>query len=891
MPFNTFNVQDVQAHTQTSVVEGARDDSLSTMLGLGFEVGRGVMAGRAMARLTGAEATADSVQQEDVYGTYTREEGEPAQLAIDQDLTRITNARKQGNISAERARALVNIRLRQAINDNPMFTKELTARAQSFFDEIGGGAGRTAGGDILSPTSEEQLETKLEQDRITALNREQLEAEQLGMTVQEYRKRQRHMDDIAYSNAVLEGMTREMEHEQALTDQDRMMQNRDFTRHLGNHRAGVQVELMRDIGQYMEERGGVIDPQTRQGLRNRVQKEFGQMTAWLDMQAAYMDAQETTRHRNALESWRDNIIGTIEEADMESLATTMRDYNNVVADLHVQHELPDLWALGRIDSSLVERAITLYSNEDKLRMTARFDPIAQFALEFSETAGEGIPGMMKYRAKQIETIATGSPEARAQLPGSEEEKDNALDSIELDFISSREEGSDLLEENSWQDFPNILNRQGGVAFNAAATPKTVKKVNKDPEKQRILTQNFDRYTRAVQSAIRQGNLDMSEISIRENEFSPREIGRYSDSFLTREYWNNRRHGDRAGPSLIVEAGGPRERRSRLMFGTGVDPHDPRGIQHSAVADYSDEDRGINNIVSDLQALVNVADAYPNLEVEGQPMRDVLMERLGIGEQTTDSAEPQPDVGTSVQDVEWDEPTIGGEASPTQLEMSGDGVRQEPIPGPWQRGEAMEPGARENVIQGVLEHLPRREGRGTDVAGDVPTGSFGITQSALNQIGWNDRNPEELSDDEAMEAARIFTEQAYDHMASNMEAFINAPEEVQEEIIDASYNLGFHNVSRYPALNRKLEQGDWLGAMREGLLDTATANGQSLRGLAVRRSENYNRVAEMLGEPTIQQVEQMEDGLIIYRDSEGREIFRFRPRNGRHSDSGTGTINV
>lgn len=917
MPFSTFNVQDVQAHRETSVVEGVADDSAAQLVELAGGLARDAMAGRAMANLTGAEATSAAVGDDDVYGAYNYEGDEPVSLAIDQDLTRITNARKQGRISSERARSLVNIRLRQAINDNPAFSKELTQRAQQFFDEVGGGSATGAGGNILTPTREEQLEMDIERSNIMDLRAEEMEAQQIGLSVPEYRKRQRERADIQLARDRMQLARDEQQTVAQMNEDERASYIREFNRDLGNFRAGVQMDLMADIGAMIQESGGALSADQRTSINTNIRMQAQEMMSLVEMNAGNMETEEYRRQINSLESWRDNMIGIVNESNLEDLASAVRDHHNIMADLELQKELPVVLSLFRLDSEAGREALNMMADPKRTAAMAEFNPMARFVMDYVSGNNEGTPGMAAYNADIIRALLTGNEEDMERLPGSEDDKNNAVDHAAAEHMAGEVWGGEALEDQSWERLRSVVERQGAVAFNAAATPAAQRKVREDDAKKQNLLNVFDYYTRGVQSAIRHGHVDLSELEIQVKD--PAEhlnvwAQQHGDGgdVMSDEYWRQRRYGRRTrGPSIEVSVPAATQRRRegiRGMVGaTGLGGALGLGQGMSeSFGQVSDAGRA-EALADDIQALVRVADTYPDFEIDGTNLRDLLVNRLGIGEiedmidpEQAERTDPIPgpfqreeqQVDDSVQDVEFDDIRIAGEESPIgdlEFQQVGEGRPRREVRA--QEDVVTQVGDRDTVISGIMSNLERREGRGTNVEGDVPTGFVGVTQAALNSVGMSDRTPEDLSDEEALSVARQYAEQAYDHMHSNMQGFSNAPAIVQEEILDASYNLGFENVTNYPTLNRKLEQGDWLGAMREGLLDTATANGRSMRGLAVRRAENYNRVAEALGGNTISNVEQTDDGVIIYRDSEGREIFRFRARGGRHSDSGVGTLNV
>ena len=87
------------------------------------------------------------------------------------------------------------------------------------------------------------------------------------------------------------------------------------------------------------------------------------------------------------------------------------------------------------------------------------------------------------------------------------------------------------------------------------------------------------------------------------------------------------------------------------------------------------------------------------------------------------------------------------------------------------------------------------------------------------------------------------------------------------------------------MKEALKRGDDEGVARS-LLDTANIDGQSVKGIAKRRAEAYNQVADT----PITDVEQLDDGTIRYM-KDGEEFFTYKAKKGKHDKSDVGSVSV
>lgn len=202
------------------------------------------------------------------------------------------------------------------------------------------------------------------------------------------------------------------------------------------------------------------------------------------------------------------------------------------------------------------------------------------------------------------------------------------------------------------------------------------------------------------------------------------------------------------------------------------------------------------------------------------------------------------------------------------------VAPQPVPsGP----AAPRPTQTGSVVDNVFNSLFASEGTGTNVTGDVATGNLGVTAAAKKAVPGSAKMTDE-------QIAKAYLTQLNRLVRSNSLMF-NTSQAFREAMVDSAYNLGpkillFKGLTK---MLRKVRAGTATeaDAFRVGLLDTATQNGQALRGLAKRRAQQFNTLSP--ADP-IEKVQQLADGTIIYWGDSGTEVFRFKPSKGRHTDS-------
>lgn len=181
---------------------------------------------------------------------------------------------------------------------------------------------------------------------------------------------------------------------------------------------------------------------------------------------------------------------------------------------------------------------------------------------------------------------------------------------------------------------------------------------------------------------------------------------------------------------------------------------------------------------------------------------------------------------------------------------------------------------ETAIDRVYNSLEAKEGKSGDTTGAAETGLIGVTQSAREAVGG--------SEDDLVIARKYLGLMDY-KLRQDIPRYSKAPLEVQEALLDTAYNSGDQILS-WEGMKSKMVTGDWIGALKQ-TLDTANVGGKTVKGLAKRRAGAYNLVADK----KIDEIEQKEDGTLIYKAADGSIIFKYR--KPKHDKSIAGLLKI
>lgn len=205
-----------------------------------------------------------------------------------------------------------------------------------------------------------------------------------------------------------------------------------------------------------------------------------------------------------------------------------------------------------------------------------------------------------------------------------------------------------------------------------------------------------------------------------------------------------------------------------------------------------------------------------------------------------------------------------------------------------------------IADAVYAELPLKEGKG-DLTGAAPTGNLGVTEVARKTVGMNDEWKNAKSEEERDEIDKKVARLYLNYLENKMpDSWKKMPEGIQKGFLDAAYNLG-PSIFTYTELNKGIQNKDWAYAAKN-LLDSANIGEKekdpkdpsktitklyASKGLAKRRAEAYNDIAQEAGLSPISRVEQKEDGTIIYYNENGEELFKYR--KPRHQKSEPGSV--
>lgn len=182
----------------------------------------------------------------------------------------------------------------------------------------------------------------------------------------------------------------------------------------------------------------------------------------------------------------------------------------------------------------------------------------------------------------------------------------------------------------------------------------------------------------------------------------------------------------------------------------------------------------------------------------------------------------------------------------------------------------------SIVKNVFDRLQGHEGEGDDVT-SVKTGKIGVTQSARDAVGNPDASDEEV--------AELYLDKLFGILSKDLKGYSEAPNEIQELLLDLSYNMG-ERVKDFKGIKTSLANKDYEGVLKN-TLDTANSEGKTVKGIARRRADNFNRASKNI---KISKVEQKKDGEIVYHTKDG-EYLSYGKGKGTHQASKPGIMNI
>ena len=589
-------VQEVTPHV--AITQGVQPaNTLGDALSLATTIGVGVHQGEVMRRLTGAERSAMDVVGEDVYGTFEEEDGQIT-LAVDTDLTRIANARRTGAISADRARAEVNLRVRQAINEAPMYADAIVKRAERFFGELGGSRSGGVGGSLLQPTSEERLEQKIHERNVEDLRKEQMEADQLGLTVEDLRRIKRNQFDAENSRIALEHAER--------------MSSVEFNRRFNEVKVGTTDAIYGAMETALEAGGGLLNEEGRTAIRTTVQQQYTQLSVLIDRNAASLGTEEAARQRTALRNWRDDMIGFVDTPNAETVIKAIRDNQSNLIDIEMYGAFPQVIAVSRVNPELGAALLTVIADPQFAEQMSIVDPMMRMALRINdmELFAEGL-------APAYKALGSGNMSHLNEGPLPLQSNIDMTTTVAAGAVSGRE---DLGEEGNKNAARFLANRAEEVpsVLSAFATPNARVRVMQDEEYRDNFLRGFERGVRGTALDIRNNDL-LPLLNIEEREPTPgnRTLQRLGLSRAA-EAMEGATFAPRAGNVRVTI----NEEAYQQRLG---DMRDPFGavIEQEGQADY------VRASARNLEKMIRLAQYYPTLEIAGEPLMDYINRLLGM----------------------------------------------------------------------------------------------------------------------------------------------------------------------------------------------------------------------------------------------------------------------
>lgn len=207
---------------------------------------------------------------------------------------------------------------------------------------------------------------------------------------------------------------------------------------------------------------------------------------------------------------------------------------------------------------------------------------------------------------------------------------------------------------------------------------------------------------------------------------------------------------------------------------------------------------------------------------------------------------------------------------------------------------------QELVDNLFIKLRKYEGASGDKMTDTPTGKLGLTPEAKEDIikrmkyrnysqDNNNADINKLEDEEYIafhiqDTDEVFTEKLPGYSRLDFKTKVN--------LIDTMYNLGRNgllNPNQFKKTKEAIKAGDNEQVMFN-LLDTASVEGKSAKGIAKRRALNYNEVlGYSSGKPRIISVNQLENGTLQYLGDQDQVIFQYKSSKGRHHKSDVGKV--
>jgi len=185
-----------------------------------------------------------------------------------------------------------------------------------------------------------------------------------------------------------------------------------------------------------------------------------------------------------------------------------------------------------------------------------------------------------------------------------------------------------------------------------------------------------------------------------------------------------------------------------------------------------------------------------------------------------------------------------------------------------------------IITELYEEFAIVEGDG-DTTGAAPTGKRGLTTAIYDAM--KKKYGANITEEQA---SKQYLTDIHDSFNKNLVGFDKLDEKIQKGVLDAAYNLDYQQMLKFKGFTTAVKNNN-KEEIFKSLLDTANSDGRSIKGLAKRRADSYNKV---MTESKITSVKQDADGTISYMKG-AKVYFTYKPSGGKHAKSTSGTIKV
>ena len=597
MPVFQPDVREVRPVVNVS--RGVQDTATNSALQAAWGVAKGALSGMARAELTGAEGHVSSVTAEDKYGTIVSApqeglEGPVAELNRDLDLTRIANARRQGVISADRARALVNIKLRQAINANPMFADDLRKRAESFLSDVSG-----SGMSIFEPTQREKEDAYIREQQLQAAVEEDIEAQQAGLSVEELRtyKHQKIRADYA------ELRIQELENQDTLNF-------REFRGAVGEIMVANQTDVLGYIT--AASRVGGFNPDEKRQAITDINMRAQQMRRFVDRNRGKMSREDASAMVEEIDGWREGAIELVENEDIAAVLAKQREASENAVTMAGLQRFSTISMLNRTGGqAFVEIGLKAMSDPKYNTVMRRIDPTWEALLS------SDIEGANRYLGNMLRRIGGYEPlpgSAAYQIPS--EEATTAL-------AAQVATGELALTDSDQQSIQDTKDKAHKYLFDQAVD---------DSRTFDIYTRSYKAYKDVMASPDLQRGLK-SAVQARVMSLRNRMLtGRHNPNFVNIEFdtVTHRPSVDESRPGDVIRTGGPAVvPKVRVTLNeAAVQAETDRLMIEEQLSPAAARARALEQVdLNEVRSLYEVASVYGGLSMEGKTIKEYLDESL------------------------------------------------------------------------------------------------------------------------------------------------------------------------------------------------------------------------------------------------------------------------